>query len=647
MQLFRRGPTNPGLVFAVALALFVGALAAQLSPAAAQDANEPERSIEAYRQRMAQQPAPEADSAVGPRRRAPASRPVILAAQTGQVENQAGREQDPDSAEPTLPRESLLSEPFSASQPSSAEVLSEVPDPIDAAAAFVSRLERVRKLAREERSWRNYERVIARANQYLARFKRPIEHRMTLVECIQRTLENNYTIRAEAYGPAISRSKLVEAEAIFDAVFFLDTSYANQDKPTGLDPPAQQTDVRNYSGGIRKLLPTGMQASVAIGQTRSKSDPDPSGRLLNPVWDTNFVATITQPLMRGFGLDYNRSGIEIQRMDLKITQEAFAQQVRERLYEVERAYWLLAQARRTVMILAETTGQNAVTYENVVARRPIDATEVEIANSSSNWKQSEVRFNGAVRAVKDAEDTLKNLMNDPDLKLSDEIEIIPIETPFTSPLAVDHFAEVRTALDERSEIRQARFAIEQARIATARAKNEVMPNLDLTFQYEVDGRANSADVSFDRFTSDRYRSYNVRLVFQVPIGQRAAQARHKQALDIESQLVVRLKQAMDGIVQEVNIAVRAMKFDYESIPTQWSSIIDADRNIRAFQDRSPDLSPSFLQTELSAIQNLATARTELLRLVTEYNVAIVALERAKGTLLPYNNVALHDGKSRR
>ena len=104
---------------------------------------------------------------------------------------------------------------------------------------------------------------------------------------------------------------------------------------------------------------------------------------------------------------------------------------------------------------------------------------------------------------------------------------------------------------------------------------------------------------------------------------------------------------MDSVVLDVNQAVRAMLVDYESIPVQWGSIIDADQNVRALQDKAQEVSPTYLDTELSATENLAASRQELLRLVTEYNIAIVALERAKGTLLRYNNVAITDGRAKR
>src|SRR5262249_48715340 len=159
-----------------------------------------------------------------------------------------------------------------------------------------------------------------------------------------------------------------------------------------------------------------------------------------------------------------RSLIEVRKLDVRISREQFLQEVRDRLFDVEQAYWILSRVRRIVLITVESVAQNEVTYDNMEARKTVDATPVEVNNARTRWQQSIPDFQNAVRAVREAEDRLKNLMNDPEFLLSQDIEIVPVDTPFAAALAIDQFAEVRTALDERTEIKQARLAIEQARI---------------------------------------------------------------------------------------------------------------------------------------------------------------------------------------
>ncbi len=388
-----------------------------------------------------------------------------------------------------------------------------------------------------------------------------------------------------------------------------------------------------------------MQASVSTGLTRSKNDLPEQYQTLNPSYSTNFITELRQPLLRGFGLDVNRAQININRLSFEISQEAFVQQVRDTLLEVERTYWQLAQARRRVAIFALSTAQYLVTYQNMVERLDHDATQVEVENSRSRWQSQYVSYLETVKLVRDAEDQLKNVLNDPTLKLSDAIEIIPTETPYVAPTVVDHFAEVRTALDRRTEIIQARKRIDQTRIGTAAAKNAILPQLDVTFQYEVQGLKDTADNSFDNLTTNRFISYSLGASFVYNFGERAARAAHRRARLQEQQAVVSLNQITDAIVQEVNLDIRTLMVRYEQLPPALESVKAASLNLRALQARTQRIDPNYLQTELGAVEQLASTRSTLLTVVTDYNIGIVELEKANGTLLEYNNVAVSDVRS--
>lgn len=538
-------------------------------------------------------------------------------------------------------RAALVTQPATTEQPSPQQVLAEMPDPMEAPAVMQGRLEELREAARTDvRVARNYERVVTEALDELKRLGQTRQLHLSLAECVQRALEHNYSIRMEAYNPAISQTHLVEAEAAFDAEFFLDSSWNKMDHNTGSELQARASDTRSYSGGFRKLLASGMQVQAELGQTRTWSDFQ--FQTLNPSYESTFTVSFTQPLLRNFGLDVNRATINIRRAERDIAQEKFIQMVRDRLFDVESAYWRLAAARRIVAISAEQVSQNHATYLNMVERQEHDATEVELSNSESRWRTRQVELQEHVKNVRDAEDTLKNLLNDPELLLSEDIEIVPTDTPYAAALALDQLAAVRTAVDQRSEIREARRYIEQARIGTAAAKNQTLPQLDLSFQYEVQGIDVSADASFDNLTTNRFNSYAVQVQFVYPIGNRARRAAFHRARLQESQAVVGLHRTTDAIVQEVNAAVRTLAVRYAQIPPQLQAARAAERNLRALQARTQRIDPNYLQTELSAVEQLFAARRTLLQVVAEYNIAIAALEKAKGTLLEYNNVVVTD-----
>lgn len=525
------------------------------------------------------------------------------------------------------------------------DVLHQMPDPIEAMTVFQKRLNALRSVPRQEaRVIQSYENVVRYANEYLQQLARPEQVKITLAECLRRALANSFRVRVASYGPAISKAQIVEAEAAFDAEFFLDFNYDNADRAVASTINVSTSDTRTYGTGLRQLLPTGMQVSASLRHNRQSNDFQ--FQTINPAYQSQFVVELRQPILRGFGLDFNRAQINIQNVQRDIAIEQFSQEVRDTLLEVESAYWGLAQARRAASILAESVAQNRATYESVYNRREHDATEVEIQNAKSGWDQRVVEFRETIRLVRDAEDRLKNAMNDPDLLLSLVMEIIPTDLPLVAPIQIDQFADVRTAIEKRNEIRQARKSIELARINTGIAKNQEMPQFDTTFSYTVDGVADSADNSMDRLGSNRFISYNVGVNFSWPIGNRKAKAVSRRARLEESRAIAALRQATDAVVTEVNAAVRVLVVRWMQVPTQSDAVRAAERNLRALQARTQRIDPPYLQTELGAVEQLNNTRTRLLQLVIEYTTAIAQLERAKGTLLDYNNVSIDDAPRR-
>lgn len=625
---FGIGALTPARRPQLVLAFFLWLLSAS-GCEATQESGDWGRPLAAYRDRMLAESS-EAASAAG-RRPAPVARPVASQA--------------------NLPeRQSLMTQPAVASQPAAEDVLTQIPDPEDAPRVFEERLRRLREeRSQDPRVVTNYANTVKYALDLL-QFMYAGEQskvRLSLAECVQRALENNYTIRIEAYNPAIAQTRIIEAEAAFDATFFLDTSYFQRDDPQVQPTTPGQGNVRSYGGGFRQLLPTGMQASIALRQQRTAVDFQDETINIFDRYSSNFVADIRQPLLRGFGLDFNRAQINIAKMDRRIAHHQFQQQVRDTLLNVETAYWRLAQARRNVAILAESVAQNGVTYQDLLKRKDLDATPVELNNALSRYQSRYVQYLETVKLVRDAEDALKNLLNDPQLKLSQRIELIPTEVPFILPMALDQFAEVRTALDARTEITQAKLTIDKTRIQTMVAKNQTLPQLDVTFQYEVKGIGTNAGASFDQLTSDRYRSFTVGATFSYPLGNRGPRAAEQRARMQESQAIVNLHRVTDTVVQEVNNAVRTLLVRYTQVPPQFEAVMASERNLRALQARAQKIDPSFLETELNTVEQLANTRRALLQVIVDYNVGVVELERSKGTLLQYNNIAVTDEPPRK
>ncbi|MCG3129029.1 MAG: hypothetical protein CHACPFDD_03926 [Phycisphaerae bacterium] len=568
-------------------------------------------------------------------------RQATAAEAVSRSEGEAAGEQPVASSPSGQERAALLTGEITTSMPAGPELFGQVPDPTEIA-QLRARTAELMADVRDERARATSERVMEHAAQLLGQLPLPKKRELSLRECIRRALQNNYDIRIASHDPAVSQTEVVRAEAAFDSVFFLDWSWNETDAAVPDDSPRAVGDTRQFSGGFRQLLATGAEVTTALGTNRQVSSWETKAAqpILDPSYTTDLTLTLRQPLLRGFGLDVNRAQININKASYGIAREQFLQQVNQTLFDVESAYWRLVQARRNVAIQAISVSQNLATYESLKQRH--DATQIEINNSRSRYLGRVVTYQETVKNVREAEDALKNLLNDPELPLSEHIELILSDAPVMSPLVVDHFAEVRSAIDHRHEIAQSRLAIERARVQTTVAKNQTLPQLDLAFTYNVSGIDDALHGSFTDMTSNRFLSYAVSATFSYPLGNRAPRAAHRGAQLQESAAVIALQRVTDLVVQEVNTAVRTLSVRFSQIPTQYDSVVAAERNLRALQARAQRVDPAFLNTELDGVEQLANARARLLQVIIDYNIAIAGLEQSKGTLLEFNNVVLSD-----
>ena len=512
-----------------------------------------------------------------------------------------------------------------------------LPDPTMAPEVMKRRLEITRFGQRNIR--REYEETYRQAESLIKEIERPHQIRITLAECLSRALASNYQIKLDGYAPAISTAQIVQAEAAFDMAFFANVSRDNTDTPTPTALSSGDSDTTIVSGGISKLLATG--AIVTLTQTMIRNDsPGFAFSLLNPSWRQNFRAELRQPLLRGFGIDFNRSQINIAKNQRMIDAEAFRARVIDVLTRTEQAYWSLVAARRDVVISAELLAQARLTYQQIEARRQFDAYQTLLYQSDSSVKAREFDYLDVKNRVRNTEDQLLNLLNDMEMPLSADAEIIPIDGPSLVEIVRDRFNAVKTALERRPEIIQARHLVDNARLRLGIAKNQALPQFDLIYRATLNGLGASSDQAFDQMSAANFIDHFVGIEFLWSFGERAERAGIRISALQESQAILAYKRALDDIITDCRVALRNVETNFEQLNPSYKAVIAASENLRSLQERQERKSPAELNVILNAQSNLAAARRGLLQSAATYNTGIVDVERAKGTLLEYDNVVL-------
>ncbi len=521
----------------------------------------------------------------------------------------------------------------------------EVPDPL-AVREFVA--EKIKDLTAEADTKQNADlKFFNTVLSYLDEIEREQKVELSLAEVIQRALANSYNIRVQSYNPAISATNVVEAEAVFDMIFFSNATFIKSNSPTATTLSATDSTRRIFDTGISKLLPTGMTTRVSWGVVRNEFDSDFAFSTLNPSYRNSLTFEVRQPFLRGFGIDFNRARINVTNNDRRISEHAFERAVQDHVLNSEEAYWRLVAARRNLVIEARLIAEFQKIYDFLFARREFDATQVEITQAKARLDSQVANFARVKQNVLDAEDSLKNFLNDPTLNLVDGIAIVPNEFLTAEPIALDRLAELQAALDSRQELKEAELGIESARINVGVAKNQALPRFDVIFDYTYDSLGKSQHDAFQNLSDLDFHNYSVRLLFEWPIGNRGARAALIRARRQHAQGLATLKQQIEAIILEVNVAIRELNTNYELIDANLTSVESRIEEVEAIEERAERMDPEQLNRELGARQGLASARRNLLVSLQNYNVAISRLERAKGTLLDYNNVVVGDSGGNR
>ena len=488
-----------------------------------------------------------------------------------------------------------------------------------------------------------YGRRINGVMQKVSVIDRPKRVELTLAEVIRRTLQNNYYLQAQAYNPAVETTRIVEAEAQFDAVFFTNYNYDKKDQPTSSQLMSSMSDTRTGEGGVRKLLATGMQVQVSYVLTRTLTNL--VFQTLNPSYFNNLVFEFRQPFLRGFGLDYNRAQIELRRLDRAISVERLRKEVRETIYNVAEAYWRLYQARRSVGVSARLLTDLETILEWLQQRKEAgyDVYGVQLNLTRSRIEQRRAEYIRRVSNVKNAEDALKALLNDPDINLSQDIEIIPVDAVSLEPLTIDDLGEISAALQYRPELKEARHVIEQSKLALGVAKNQALPKLDVLFRYVVDGLGGNWGKAFHQMSKNDFNEYVLGIEFEWPLGDRGPEAAVRRSRLQEAQAIASQRAQIENIIREVRQSMNDLRTSYAQMGPALRAAIASRDQLRATKARQERLDPPSLQVELDAHDALAGARDGLLTVLANYNIALSDLERRKGTLLLYNNIVIQGG----
>ncbi len=209
-----------------------------------------------------------------------------------------------------------------------------------------------------------------------------------------------------------------------------------------------------------------------------------------------------------------------------------------------------------------------------------------------------------------------------------------------------------TAVAERPEIEQSILNIDDAAIRQMLADNNRLPLLNLSAQMAYYG-LNSFDqstgangnlgTSYENLFDGNFIDYLLAMNFEWPIGNRAAEAGYRQSRLARSSSVIAYQRAVQVVVFDVKDALRDCITNYELIEANRSSRIAAAENLRTLhveEETLAALTPEFLNLKFQRQDRLASAQSNEIQSLVNYNQSVAALYRAMGIGLTMNRIEL-------
>jgi len=462
---------------------------------------------------------------------------------------------------------------------------------------------------------------------------------LTLENAVARALANSPEFTSVSFDPAIAKDSIDIASSEFDITAFGEVNYDKNDSLSTDISQNTKTHSSSWEAGIRQKGITGAEWSLAYALTRSFDDS------INRRYDTSYEPIMTfelrQPLLRDAWMDINLAGINISKLNYKISLTGFRQKAEDISTQVISLYWRLLQARRDIEIQQAMLGMTIETLKKVENRKKIDATMGDIKQAETSVKSSEAALIETEKKLSDVQDQLKRLLADNQMNLVDNYDLVPISSLDTKLIDVDQTELLKVALKNNPRVNQAKLKIEVAEINVKVAKKQRMPRLDIFGSTEVTALSNSQGQAQDILSDRDYVNYSVGLTLEYPLGNREKKTEFRQRKLRHSKALSDFQNISDQVATQVKESMRRVQTSYKEIKV-WKDGVDAAKiHLKSLDDVlrvRKKLTPEYLLTKIQAQDSLVNAQRKEIKAIVDYNIALTRLAQTTGTVLDIRSV---------
>ena len=479
-------------------------------------------------------------------------------------------------------------------------------------------------------------------------------------------LKRNLDITFARLQPEISATEITREKAAFDTLFTSQLSKHWQREQVGNslmgsraspDIYQEQTD---WEAKLQKKFTTGTVAELRALHQEYQTDLPFQG--LNPQYSGDVSLSLTQPLLRDFGITIGTSMIRIASLNFEISEYDFRKNVMDILYQVETFYWDLYYRiadldakQRSLKSAKDLLREFKIRIEaGTLAPIEIYQAEAEVA-----LRRQDVIV--AEHFVAQAEDNLKASLNLYDQETLWDLNILPADEPVVDKTVPNVTECIQVAFEHRPDFLAARLNLQAADIEIKYTKNQRLPRIDLIGSIGTTGLAGRPqdtsgafgpfyraqlspwdghwDDVYDGVFDDDFYYYTVGVKLEFPLENRLAKSQHSRARVQRLQALTSIKNIENTIINEVRDAVRAVITTQKVYDSARASLKLSTEKLNA-EEKKFRVGMSTTHDLLEFQEELAAAESTLAEARTRHQQALADLARVKGVLLEDKGLTL-------
>ena len=458
---------------------------------------------------------------------------------------------------------------------------------------------------------------------------------LSLDEAVRRAMENNLTLRAGTFSPAISATDVRRARAIYNPRFTALLDHSGSD--TQIFPGSSSVDrkrIFDANVSTEVLISTGATASASITNLWVK---DNLGTSFSRFAQPQFSLSLSQPILQGLGREVTERGITVAQFSTesalagwRVQALSVAGSTRDQYFAVIKSRENL-QTRRASQALA-----NEIHASNEARVRAGVLASVELLDSQLGVAQREKDLLVAEKSALDEADKLLVLLN-----LSPRTGLA---FPGSYPeVDIDKSEDnaVRKALARRPDIAQARVNLKGYEFSARVGRNLLLPSLSLKGSAGVSGLAPDYGNAFDDMRSGNYPLWSVGIEFAYPLGNDAAEADLAKNRLLAGQSRAQIQSLEESVGLEVRQAIRNLETSEKQIAVAKRGVELAEARFDSYVKRGKvglATTKDILQVE----SDLTAAREALSGARSDFQVAITQFWKSTGELLERHGIRIED-----